>query len=418
LGFERAGDLIGPASPRVLGGQVDSRDLIDPGASPIARALIDWHVRHGRHDLPWQSDRTPYRVWVSEIMLQQTQVATVIPYFERFVERFPDVRALADASLDEVLHLWSGLGYYARARNLHRAAICIRDEWAARFPGSFDEIASLSGIGRSTAGAILALSRGERHAILDGNVKRVLCRYFDLDGDPSSAAMIARLWERSEQCTPSEEVATYTQAIMDLGATVCTRHRPACEACPIEQRCRARQAGRENVLPAPRVARSRGARHTFMLVAARCDGRVLLTRRPQRGVWGGLWCLPEFDAAADASAFAVRMLSGVGVQRVREAAPLALAGSPASAAARASPGSPALPVPLPQIRHAFTHFDLTITPLYLECEGPAGVMEAPDAVWYNPGEPQAVGLPAPVRSLLDRLNGAAAESGRPAPQRE
>ncbi|MGH8148559.1 MAG: A/G-specific adenine glycosylase [Steroidobacteraceae bacterium] len=372
------------------GGPVDAGNPIDPDGSPIARALIDWQARHGRHDLPWQRDRTAYRVWVSEIMLQQTQVATVIPYFERFVRRFPDVSALADASLDEVLHLWSGLGYYARARNLHRAAIRIRDERGGRFPERFEEIASLPGIGRSTAGAILALSRGERHAILDGNVKRVLCRYLNFDGDPSSPAMIARLWERSEQCTPSEKVATYTQAVMDLCATVCTRHRPACGTCPVEQSCGARKAGRESVIPAPRAVRSRGARQTFMLVAARCDGRVLLTRRPPSGVWGGLWCLPEFGAAADASAFAVRMLSGAGV----------------GAAA------------LPQIRHAFTHFDLTITPLYFECEGPAGVMEAPDAVWYNPSEPGPVGLPAPVRSLLDRLKGAAAESGRPAPRRE
>ncbi|MGB6449305.1 MAG: A/G-specific adenine glycosylase [Steroidobacteraceae bacterium] len=352
----------------------------DTRGSPIARALLDWHARHGRHDLPWQRDRTPYRVWVSEIMLQQTQVATVIPYFERFMRHFPDVRALADASIDEVLHLWSGLGYYARGRNLHRAAVRIRDELSGRFPERFDDIASLPGIGRSTAGAILALSCGERHPILDGNVKRVLCRYFGLKGDPSSRAMSERLWEHAERCTPSSEVSTYTQAIMDLGATVCTRRRPLCAGCPLEARCVARQTGRQHEIPAPRAARSRGSRHTFMLVAEREDGSVLLTRRPQHGVWGGLWCLPEFDATTDAGAFAARALAqAAGIE----------------------------PSPLAQIRHTFTHFDLTITPLYLQCAGPAGVMEEPDAVWYNPREPAPVGLPAPVRSLLDHLSGSA-----------
>ncbi len=362
----------------------DTRDLSsarpskDSRGSPIAQALIDWHARYGRHDLPWQRDRTPYRVWISEIMLQQTQVATVIPYFERFMRRFPDVRALADACIDEVLRLWSGLGYYARARNLHRAAVRIRDERGSVFPESFEDIASLPGIGRSTAGAILALSRGERYPILDGNVKRVLSRYFAVRGDPTSRALNERLWERADRCTPYSEVATYTQAIMDLGATVCTRRKPLCAGCPLEARCIARQTGRQHDIPAPRATRSRGSRHTFMLVAERDDGSVLLTRRPQHGVWGGLWCLPEFDATADAGAFAARALGHVAEIE---------------------------PSPLAQIRHAFTHFDLTITPLYLPCAGPAGVMQSPDAVWYNPREPAPVGLPAPVRSLLDRLSG-------------
>ncbi len=368
------------------------RSSSETRGSPIAQALIDWHACHGRHDLPWQRDRTPYRVWVSEIMLQQTQVATVIPYFERFMQRFPDARALADASLDEVLRLWSGLGYYARARNLHRAALCIRDEHGGSFPEGFDDIASLPGIGRSTAGAILALSRGERFPILDGNVKRVLCRYFALKGDVSSRALNEQLWERAERCTPRSEVATYTQAIMDLGATVCTRRKPHCAGCPLEPRCIARQTGRQHEIPAPRAARSRGSKHTFMLVAERNDGSVLLMRRPQHGVWGGLWCLPEFSASEEASAFAARALS--------HAADIE-------------------PSPLAQIRHAFTHFDLTITPLYLQCAGPAGVAEGSvgpaeestgaaedsDAVWYNPREPAPVGLPAPVRSLLDQLSG-------------
>ncbi len=310
-------------------------------------------------------------------MLQQTQVGTVIPYFERFMRRFPDVQTLADASLDEVLRLWSGLGYYARARNLHRAAVRIRDEHGGRFPERFEDIMALPGIGRSTAGAILALSRGERYPILDGNVKRVLCRYFGLKGDPSSRELTERLWERSERCTPRTEVTTYTQAIMDLGATLCTRRKPLCAGCPLEPRCIARQTGRQHEIPAARAQRSRGSRHTFMLVAERNDGSILLTRRPQEGVWGGLWCLPEFNATAEASAFAARALSHV---------------------------ADAEPSPLAQIRHAFTHFDLTITPLYLPCSGPAGLSGEPDTVWYNPREPAPVGLPTPVRSLLDRLS--------------
>jgi A/G-specific adenine glycosylase len=311
-------------------------------------------------------------VWISEIMLQQTQVATVIPYFERFVQRFPDEAALAAAPLDEVLHLWSGLGYYARARNLHRAAVRIRDELGGRFPKNFAALASLPGIGRSTAGAILALSRGERHAILDGNARRVLSRYFGIEGEPSNAQVSALLWERAEACTPHEHIAIYTQAIMDLGATVCTRRRPHCAGCPLAKQCEAHRSGREESIPAPRAHRSRPSRHAFLLMAALSDGRVLLTRRPPRGVWGGLWCLPEFHETAEASAFAKRMLG----ERRR------------------------VPRPLHSFRHAFTHFDLTITPLYLECARATALTRAPDFVWYNPREPASVGLPAPVQSLL------------------
>jgi len=310
-------------------------------------------------------------------MLQQTQVTTVIPYFERFMQRFPDEAALAAASLDEVLHLWSGLGYYARARNLHRAAERIRDELGGRFPTQFAELASLPGIGRSTAGAILALSRGERQPILDGNVRRVLSRYLGIEGDPSAPALHALLWQRAEECTPPKNVATYTQAIMDLGATVCTRRRPRCSSCPLAAHCRAHRSGREELIPAPRARPARSARHAFLLMAARNDGSVLLTRRPASGVWGGLWCLPEFRETGEASAFARRTLGEM--RRV--------------------------PKPLESFRHAFTHFDLTITPLYLECTHPVPrVQEAEgDFVWYNPREPASVGLPAPVHSLLARM---------------
>jgi A/G-specific adenine glycosylase len=343
--------------------------------SELATALIEWHAVQGRHDLPWQHDRTPYRVWVSEIMLQQTQVTTVIPYYERFMGRFPDVRALADAPIDDVLHLWSGLGYYARARNLHRAACRIRDELEGEFPRTFEEVASLPGIGRSTAGAILALSRDERFPILDGNVRRVLARYFGVEGSTSERAVADTLWEISERCTPHTQLAVYTQAIMDLGATVCTRRKPLCTYCPLAEHCFARLTGRQHDLPSPRPVRVRRARQVFMLIAMRDDGSVLLERRPDSGIWGGLWCLPEFDTVSAASVYTGRQLRGVSAQ----AKPLAI------------------------VEHAFTHFDLVITPLLTLCAGQGGIMDAIPTVWYNAREPARVGLPAPIKTLLANL---------------
>ena len=343
-------------------------------AQHFANALVAWHARHGRHDLPWQQDRTPYRVWVSEIMLQQTQVATVLGYFERFMARFPDPATLAAASVDEVLHLWSGLGYYARGRNLHRAAIRIRDEFGGVFPTRFEDVESLPGIGRSTAGAILALSQDGRFPILDGNVRRVLSRWFGIDGDPAGRATTALLWEKAQDCTPLEHVATYTQAIMDLGATLCLRRRPLCIHCPVADGCVAHRTGRQQELPTPRSRRAtRPARRTHMVVALRPDGSVFLRQRPPAGIWGGLWAAPAFDSADEARSFATRMMG-------------------------------AAPVELPAIEHAFTHFDLTITPWLVRCPGPAAVMDAPDSLWYNARQPASVGLPAPMKSLLERLD--------------
>ncbi|MCP5328104.1 MAG: A/G-specific adenine glycosylase [Sinobacteraceae bacterium] len=351
----------------------------------VGPALIAWHARSGRHDLPWQSDRTPYRVWISEIMLQQTQVATVIPYFERFMARFPEVRTLADAPLDEVLHLWTGLGYYARARNLHRAAQQIRDQHDGEFPRRFDAVAALPGIGRSTAGAILALSSGARHAILDGNVKRVLARFFGIEGSPAERAVEQRLWSLAEACTPAVAVDIYTQAIMDLGATLCTRRRPACVPCPLTAHCRARCDGRQHDIPAPKArpsaaARARKARRAWMVVAIDGAGATFLERRPEQGIWGGLWCLPEFASEAAARSYVQ--------QRFRQPRQL-----------RA----------LPSLQHAFTHFDLEILPLLAECEGPAqaALMEPGLTLWYNPRESATgrarIGLPAPVKELLETL---------------
>ena len=341
----------------------------------FAPALVDWQARQGRHDLPWQSNRTPYRVWVSEIMLQQTQVTTVIPYYQRFMERFPDVRALADAPIDDVLHLWTGLGYYARARNLHRAAVKVRDEFGGRFPESFEEVASLPGIGRSTAGAILSLSSGKRYPILDGNVRRVLARYFGIEGSPTQRHVAERLWALSDEVTPAENVDIYTQAIMDLGATVCTRRKPLCPYCPVAEDCVAKSTGRQHELPSPKPVRERRAREVFMLVAMREDGSVLLERRPESGIWGGLWCLPEFDTSAQAQSYMRESLNE-------------------------APGEPQA---LGRVEHGFTHFDLVITPLLARCAGEAGVMDASRSVWYDMRAPARVGLPAPIKSLLQQL---------------
>jgi A/G-specific adenine glycosylase len=345
----------------------------------IAARLVEWHARRGRHDLPWQrhpsKEGRAYRVWVSEIMLQQTQVSTVIPYFERFMQRFPDVRALADAPPDEVLHLWTGLGYYARARNLQRAARRIRDAHGGEFPTTLDAVMELPGIGRSTAGAILALSGGARHPILDGNVKRVLARHAAIGGAPDEAATLDELWTLAEAHTPHDHVAVYTQAIMDLGATVCTRANPRCAECPIAADCRARLENRTAELPARKRARAaRKSRRAVMLVARRA-GAVLLVQRPPSGIWGGLWCLPEFGDLDGAARFAQRELAS---------ATLAAA-------------------PLPDIEHSFTHFDLVITPLIAECRGAAGVADD-GALWYDLDKPARVGLPAPIKALLGNLS--------------
>jgi A/G-specific adenine glycosylase len=303
-------------------------------------------------------------------MLQQTQVATVIPYFERFMARFPDVSALAEAPVDEVLHQWSGLGYYARARNLHRAAQQLARDYGGALPDTAAALAELPGIGRSTAGAIRALSAGERHAILDGNVKRVLARWFAIRGSPSDARVAARLWLLSETVTPEARAADYTQAIMDLGATLCTRRAPACGRCPVATGCAARTRGLTSVLPAPRPRRQRPRRSVCMLVV-QCGNRVLLERRPVDGLWGGLWGFPEFRDPGgasdwlDASALRARSMES---------------------------GRP--------VRHGFTHFELDITPLIARVATPPKRVEPGHWLWYNPDDPPRLGLAAPVAALI------------------
>ena len=351
-------------------------------AAALGPALVAWQRRHGRHDLPWQVKRSAYRVWVSEVMLQQTQVSTVIGYFERFMTRFPDVRALADAASDDVLHLWTGLGYYARARNLHRAARMICEQHDGELPRDYAAMVSLPGIGRSTAGAILAIAWQQRHAILDGNVKRVLTRVFAIEGSPATRAVEAQLWQLAEHCTPNEEVDHYTQAIMDLGATLCTRRGPACTVCPIAPLCLAAMQGRQHEFPAAkaagRIRKPRRRDRCVMLLASDLEGRVLLEQRPARGIWGGLWSLPQFQNEAAARLAASRRLCEPDVD------------------AR----------PMSAVRHVFTHFDLEILPLRVKCSGPAtAVADTTGAnLWYNPREPQRVGLPAPVKALIDQLD--------------
>jgi len=340
----------------------------------FAARLLAWHAVHGRHDLPWQHPRDAYRIWVSEIMLQQTQVQTVIPYFERFIERFPGVTALAAADRDEVLQLWSGLGYYARARNLHRAAIEIAERYDGIFPDDFDRVVALPGIGRSTAGAILALAFDRRHAILDGNAKRVLARHEAIAGWPGEAAVAKRLWDAAERFTPAEQTAAYTQAIMDLGATLCTRSRPACGRCPLQSDCRAHADGRTADYPGRARRKAKPLRETTMIIARR-DGYVYLERRPESGIWGGLWSLPELgDEDVDAWCRERLRANVVDVETWQV------------------------------LRHGFTHYDLDIRPIAVRVDAAAGkVADGDTATWYRPGETPPGGIATPVNTLLSKL---------------
>ncbi len=343
-------------------------------AAGFRRAVLDWFDRHGRHDLPWQQPASPYRVWVSEVMLQQTQVAVVIPYFQRFMQRFPDVGSLAVADQDAVLEHWAGLGYYARARNLHRAAQEIVERFDGRFPEYHAAWQSLPGVGRSTAGAILSLSMGQRHAILDGNVKRVLARYQAIPGWPGRTAVLNRLWELSEALTPEARCGDYNQAMMDLGATLCTRARPDCPRCPLQSACQAYARGTPTAFPEPKPAKTLPRRETRMLLLESDQG-LLLQRRPPHGIWGGLWSLPECPPDADVAAFCRREF-GLEPEMVDTWAPF---------------------------RHTFSHYHLQITPVHARVAPlSAAAMEPSEALWYNSGTSLGKGVAAPVRRLLQR----------------
>ncbi|HSC01356.1 MAG TPA: A/G-specific adenine glycosylase, partial [Burkholderiaceae bacterium] len=349
------------------------------GAAAVAARVVDWHRRSGRRGLPWQGVRDPYRVWLSEVMLQQTQVATASAYFERFVATFPDVAALAAAPLDDVLALWSGLGYYSRARNLHRCAQVVVEQHGGRFPRSSAELARLPGIGRSTAAAIAAFCFDERAAILDGNVKRVLARSSGFAGDLATAAAQRELWAYAQSLLPSTaDMPHYTQGLMDLGATVCLARQPRCDECPLATGCVAHKTGRTGELPRKSRRTQRGRRsHALLWLRHRED--VLLVRRPERGVWAGLWSLPEFADLRAARAVATRWRGKADA--------------------------------LPAVDHALTHFDWHLQPL--RCELPvrtaAATREAIAAAlggrWVETAEALRMGLPAPVRRLLGEQGG-------------
>ncbi|MCW8828472.1 MAG: A/G-specific adenine glycosylase [Gammaproteobacteria bacterium] len=343
----------------------------------FAQRLLAWFDCHGRHDLPWQQQPTPYRVWVSEVMLQQTQVATVIPYFERFMRRFPDLLTLADAPLDEVLAHWSGLGYYSRARNLHRAVQQIRDDHGGEFPHQLEAAMALPGIGRSTAGAILAIACGQHQSILDGNVKRVLSRHAAVAGWPGRREVEKRLWQLAEAYTPAERTADYTQAIMDLGATLCTRSKPRCGDCPLGGDCQAAATERIAEFPGKKPRKSLLQRKTRMLLLQNSDGELLLERRPPSGIWGGLWSLPECPHDQDLGEWCIRRF-GVAPESARAWPPLV---------------------------HTFSHFQLEIEPWHCRVQPAAAdqVMEQDAALWYKTHLFNQLGLPAPVKRLLGRL---------------
>jgi A/G-specific adenine glycosylase len=336
--------------------------------------LLAWHKRHGRHDLPWQGTRDAYRIWVAEIMLQQTQVAAVIPYYQRFLERFPDIGALAAAPQDEVLRLWSGLGYYSRARNLQRAAQLMVGQHGGAFPRALDDIAALPGIGRSTAAAIAAFAYGTRAAILDGNVKRVLARHFAVAGFPGERRVENRLWLLAEELLPPHAIGSYTQAMMDLGATLCTRAKPRCADCPLAHSCEALALGRVSEFPAPRPVRPVPTRATNMLLLVHA-GELLLEKRPPSGIWGGLWSLPEIDDAAHARAHCSRHY-GCSIAAPQALAPLA---------------------------HGFTHFKLQIHPLLCPVKQLAPSARAPGQIWLKLDDAHGAAIPVPVRKLIERL---------------
>jgi len=341
----------------------------------IAPPLLDWFAQHGRHELPWQTPRSAYRVWVSEIMLQQTQVTTVIPYFERFMQSFADISALANAPLDAVLHQWTGLGYYARARNLHKAAEQILSQHDGEFPTNFEQVLALPGIGRSTAAAILAQAFGQRHAILDGNVKRVLTRYYAIAGWPGLKAVEQILWEKAELNTPSENLVDYTQAIMDLGATLCKRSKPNCPACPLNKHCQAHALGRENELPTSKPKKPKPIKQTCMLLILNETGHhTLLQKRPPAGIWGGLWSFPECQSDDDIGDWCRQHLQ------------LSVSATE----------------PLTALRHTFSHYHLDIQPVKVHAS-PIGVMDSEQLIWYNTHQPDERGLPAPVKTLLEQL---------------
>ncbi len=334
--------------------------------------LVAWFDICGRHDLPWQQEPAPYQVWLSEIMLQQTQVATVIPYFNHFIEQFPDIKLLANANIDEVLSLWTGLGYYARGRNLHHAAKIICNDFDGNLPADKEKLLTLPGIGRSTAGAIMALAFGQHHVILDGNVKRVLCRFYAVNGWPGKPAVEKHLWQLAEDLTPKKDVAKYTQAIMDLGATVCTRSKPQCNICPVSKECLARKQELQHKYPVSKPKKIIPLRKIIFLLLENKDGEILIQRRPAAGIWGGLWCFPECSLDDDIEKWLLTEtgLSGTIIRK------------------------------LSVIKHTLTHFRMEILPIHLKVKRCNNVKEKDDQQWCLTDGALKFGIPTPVKKIL------------------
>ena len=357
--------------------------------APFAQAVLTWYDKFGRKHLPWQQNKTLYGVWLSEVMLQQTQVATVIPYFERFVKTFPNLTALADAPLDEVLHLWTGLGYYARARNLHKAAQVMRDQYCGKFPTEFEQVLALPGVGRSTAGAILSSCLNAPYAILDGNVKRVLSRYFAVNGWPGEKKTEDRLWQLTGEVTPNAQVADFNQAMMDLGAMVCTRSKPKCSLCPLQSNCRANAEQNWQAYPGKKPKKALPERDSYFLLLEK-DGKVALEQRENAGLWGGLYCFPQFADKQELLAY----LASKGIQQYQE---------------------------WTAFRHTFSHFHLDIYPIYARFDDQTNPEDVDRSdwkkvaekqnqyqsallsavkYWYDPQNPDPIGLATPVKNLL------------------
>ncbi|MGF7453204.1 A/G-specific adenine glycosylase [Pasteurella bettyae] len=359
--------------------------------APFAHAVLTWYEKYGRKHLPWQKNKTLYTVWLSEVMLQQTQVTTVIPYFERFIKIFPNVTALANAPLDEVLHLWTGLGYYARARNLHKAAQTIRDQYQGEFPTDFNKVWNLTGIGRSTAGAILSSCLDAPYPILDGNVKRVLARYFAVQGWPGENKVEEQLWILSSQVTPTEKVADFNQAMMDLGAMVCTRSKPKCELCPLQTSCKAKNQQNWKDYPGKKPKKDLPERETYFLLLAK-SGKVLLGQRKETGLWGGLYCFPQFNSKQALLDY----LKQEGIDKYQE---------------------------WTAFRHTFSHFHLDIYPIYAQYDEHPNwdedcsqwkkieeftadyktTVSTVNKYWYDPKNPVQIGLATPVKNLLTKF---------------
>ncbi|MFZ2725545.1 MAG: A/G-specific adenine glycosylase [Methylococcaceae bacterium] len=336
------------------------------------QCILNWFDSHGRKHLPWQQNSSPYWVWLSEIMLQQTQVNTVIPYFQKFIDRFPTLEDLANASLDEVLPFWAGLGYYARARNLHKTAQIIAQK--GEFPHSLEELTALAGIGRSTAGAILSIAFHQSQPILDGNVKRVLARFEAVSGWTGKPQVAEQLWDISSRYTPIERVADYTQAMMDLGATVCVRSRPYCGVCPLASHCKAKLSNSVSLYPTPKPSKTLPVKTVVFLLLRNPDNAVLLTKRPPLGIWGGLWSLLEFDTPEQATDWCITKNINITEQQL-----------------------------LAVQRHTFSHYHLDYTPLLVRTNSPINyVMEANSTVWYNAIELEQLALAAPIKTLLQQ----------------